>query len=395
MRARARGTGNVYQPSYKDRATGEKRLSPYFHIRYRVNGRQKRERTECTNQRAAESILRKRLEDVEAGRPTGPAIERTTLADVLGRRDEHGQVVGGLLVDYFTNKRKSLPRVEDSIQHLKAFLGEHARARSIDEQRIAEYVAHRLTEGAANGTINRELTALKRGFRLAARSGRVARVPYIAMLKEAAPRSGFVEREQLDAILAGLPEILRAVVMAAYLTGWRVASEILTREWRHVDFDAGWLRLEPGETKNGDGRMFPLTAELRAVLEAQRAYTEDVGRATGRVVALVFHRRGKRVASFRRAWQAACAAAGLPHLIPHDLRRTAVRNLERAGVPRSTAMKLVGHVTESVYRRYAITDEAMLKEGAAKLSAFHESTRTIAARKVVSIQAGKARGGRS
>ena len=64
-------------------------------------------------------------------------------------------------------------------------------------------------------------------------------------------------------------------------------------------------------------------------------------------------------------------AAGIPWRIPHDFRRTAVRNLERAGVPRSVAMKLVGHKTESVYRRYAIVAEADLREGVAKLAALH------------------------
>jgi hypothetical protein len=65
--------------------------------------------------------------------------------------------------------------------------------------------------------------------------------------------------------------------------------------------------------------------------------------------------------------------------IPHDFRRTAVRNLERAGVPRSAAMRMVGHKTEAIYRRYAIVDEAMMREGAEKLGAFHEADRKEAA----------------
>jgi hypothetical protein len=60
-----------------------------------------------------------------------------------------------------------------------------------------------------------------------------------------------------------------------------------------------------------------------------------------------------------------------PLRIPHDFRRTAVRNLERAGVPRSTAMAMVGHRTESIYRRYAIFDETMLQEGAERLTALY------------------------
>jgi integrase len=82
----------------------------------------------------------------------------------------------------------------------------------------------------------------------------------------------------------------------------------------------------------------------------------------------VFHRRGKPIASLRRAWAKAYEKAGVPGRIPHDLRRSAVRNLERAGVPRSTAMKMVGHKTEAIYRRYAIVDEVMLREGAARLA---------------------------
>jgi integrase len=147
---------------------------------------------------------------------------------------------------------------------------------------------------------------------------------------KAAPRSGFVDRDQLDAILLHLPEPVRVVVFVAYLTGWRIASEVLTRQWKHVDFKAGFLRLEPGETKNGEGRMFKLFPELREVLERQRQYTDDVERERGQIVPWIFHRNGKPITSFRKSWDRACTKAGYPGLIPHDMRRSAVRNLERA-----------------------------------------------------------------
>lgn len=97
-------------------------------------------------------------------------------------------------------------------------------------------------------------------------------------------------------------------------------------------------------------------------------------RRTGQVVRHVFHRDGDRMKSIRGAWTGATKRAGLPEAWFHDLRRTAVENLERAGVPRSVAMKLTGHKTESVYRRYAIADEAALQEDVEKLAELHQET---------------------
>ena len=193
------------------------------------------------------------------------------------------------------------------------------------------------------------------------------------MLQEHNARTGFFERSEFDAVLTHLPADLRIIFEVAYITGWRVKSEILTRQWAHVDFRSGWLRLEPGETKNDEGRQFPLTSDLRAVLERQRERTLVAEKSTGTTIFSMFHRSGQPIKSFRRAWVTACKKAGVPNRIPHDFRRTAVRNLERAGVPRSTAMKMVGHKTESIYRRYAIVDEAMLKEGALKLQTLHDT----------------------
>jgi integrase len=193
-------------------------------------------------------------------------------------------------------------------------------------------------------------------------------MPYIPMLKEANVRHGFFERAPFEAVRSRLAPELHGLVTAAYITGWRTASELQPLPWRQVDLAAGTLRLEPGTTKNTDGRMFILTPELREVLEAQRRYTDQWQRARRRIIPWVFHRRGKVIRDFRTAWRRACDAAHVPGRIPHDLRRTAVRNLERAGVPRSVAMKMVGHKTEAIYRRYAIVDEAMLREGAEKLA---------------------------
>jgi len=249
------------------------------------------------------------------------------------------------------------------------------RAAHVTTADINTYIVSRQSEGAANASINRELAALKRAYSLAMRSSppRVHVRPYIPMLEENNTRTGFFEEHQFRAVQAALPIIYQGVVGFAYITGWRVAAEVLPLQWHQVDFGVGTVRLEPGTTKNKEGRTFYMTPELRATLEGQRAASDALQRTQGAIIPWVFHRNGEPIKGFRKAWKAACIAAGCPGRIPHDFRRTAVRNLERAGVPRSTAMKMVGHKTESVYRRYAIVDQQMLREGSEKYAAGQSS----------------------
>ena len=115
-------------------------------------------------------------------------------------------------------------------------------------------------------------------------------------------------------------------------------------------------------TRGNDSRL-----EVRSALEEQERLEQDLSRR-GVICPWVFHRQGKVVRNFRAAWKVACGAAGCPGRTPHDLRRTAVRNFERAGVPRSIAMQTTGHRTESVYRRYDIVDEADLVDGLRRMS---------------------------
>jgi integrase len=133
-----------------------------------------------------------------------------------------------------------------------------------------------------------------------------------------------------------------------------------------VDWHGRAVRLDPGTTKNREGRTSPFTTALEKLLKGQLAEHERL-KKVNRIVALVFHRNGKRIKDLRGAWDAACTAAGCPGRILHDFRRTAVRNIERAGVPRSAAMSMMGHKTEAIYRRYAIVDAGALRDAAAKI----------------------------
>jgi integrase len=336
--------------------TGEVRELPTIWIKYYQNGRMVRESTGTTKETVARRMLRSREGDVEKGIPIVPQMGKVTFDDAA--KD--------LVNDYEVNRKRSLAGLKRRIKrHLQPVFG-GKRLIAISTSDIRAYAAGRQSEGAANATINRELSALKRMFSLAVQAGKLHAKPYIPMLAENNTRRGFFEPAQFEAVKTRLPEALQGVVTFAYLTGWRLTSEVLPLEWRQVDWNGRLVRLDPGTTKNGEGRSFPLTAALEHLLKAQLAEHERLKKA-GRIVALVFHRGGKRIKDFRKAWGSACAAAGCPGRIPHDFRRTAVRNLERASVPRSSAMAMVGHKTEAIYRRYAIVDAGALREAAARL----------------------------
>ena len=170
---------------------------------------------------------------------------------------------------------------------------------------------------------------------------------------------------------------LRGIVAFAYITGWRTPSEILSLEWRQVDLNAGEVRLDPGSTKNGDGRVFPFTRDLRRVLDDQQILAETLTHEQGLIARYVFcyttgKKAGQRIteSGFNKAWRQARVAAGCPGRIPHDFRRTAVRTLVRAGVPERVAMTLTGHKTRSIFERYNITSPGDLRDAARRLDAY-------------------------
>jgi len=289
--------------------------------------------------------------------------------------------------DYTVNTKKALAVITRRIEkHLRPYFGTR-RLASLKRDDIVSYIKHRQTQGivnkkgerrkdVSNAEINRELQLLKRSFSLAIKGGRIAMRPDIPMLAEDNVRQGFFEREQFESVQAHLPDDIQPVIEFAYLTGWRINSEVLTLEWRQVDFDGAEVRLEPGTTKNKKGRTFPFTMALRALLEERQIEHERLKKA-GHIVPNVFWRmvadkRGgvkkpRAILRFEKEWKAACKAAGCPARIPHDLRRTAVRNLVRAGIPQTVAMALTGHKTDSVFRRYDIVSAIDLKDAARRL----------------------------
>jgi integrase len=171
-------------------------------------------------------------------------------------------------------------------------------------------------------------------------------------VKENNVRTGFLSDEEYAALLAELPAELKPLFVTAYETGIRL-GELKVIRWSQVDLNEGFITLERGETKNGEGRVAPVLAgDMRDLLTTAKSERD----ASWPKSPWVFNREGEPIKDFRASWEAACKRAGVPDLKFHDLRRTAVRNMRRAGVPQVVRMKISGHKTDSMERRYNIVD---------------------------------------
>ncbi len=172
-------------------------------------------------------------------------------------------------------------------------------------------------------------------------------------LPEKNARQGFFETDEFERLLPHLPPPINDMARLAFLTDWR-RGEVVELTWDMVDRTAGEIRLP--DTKNGKPRTLPLDEEFAGLIERRwlaRQYVTGNGAALS---AFVFHRQGRQVHRdvFLKQWKAACRAAELAGKLFHDFRRTAARNLIRGGVPQSVAMRITGHETDSMFRRYDI-----------------------------------------
>ena len=351
---RKKGDGSVFQ------------RGAVWWIKYYGNGKPYRETSGSNKESEARKLLKKRLGEIVLGRFVGPEAERVTIRELAE----------DYLNDYRVNGRKSLDKAERMVKRLDEddeeidselmdYFGD-CRAHSVGTDRVKAYIAKRLEAGAANATINRELAALKRMFNLGVQAQKIYRKPYIPMLEENNVRQGFFEHGEFVAFRKALPDYLQPPVTFAYYTGWR-KQEILSLKWNQVDLNALTVRLEVGTTKNRAGRLVILDGELLETIQGQwerRKVAEIPGQSPTLLCPFVFHRDGKTIKDYRDAWNEARKATGLTTKILHDFRRTAVRDMVRAGVHEKVAMMISGHKTRSVFDRYNIVSEDDLREAA-------------------------------
>ena len=335
-RRRMRGMGRIF----------ERKGGAHLWISYYHRGKEIRESAESPDRKQAEKLLKARLKEIAAdqlgAKPfIGPTQQRVTVGELLGALEAHYRLQGTL----------SQP-VTSHLKPVKATFGDR-RAVNVTSEAVDSYIESRLAEKVAPSTINRELQLLAQSYRLAIQRNHLSTMPAIRRLSETGrERKGFFEMAELQAVIHNLPEHLQDFTRFAFFTGWR-KGEIISLRWSDVDGQV--IRLRPEEAKNKHGRQVPLEGELRAILErrwAARQYTSSNGTAS--LSAYVFHRRGEPIGDFKKSWKKACKAAGVPGKLFHDARRTAVRNMVRAGVPERVAMEISGHRTRSIFDRYNI-----------------------------------------
>ena len=288
------------------------------------------------------------------------------------------------LVDYKNRSDKDSSRLIIGWNHLKDRFAK-MRVQDVTTAEINKYIAGRRGEGMSNGTINREVALLRAMFNLGTKQTpiMVDRIPaFPTRLIEPPPRKGFVRDKEYAVLAANAKDLwLRALIAAAYSFGFR-KGELLNLRVRQVDLLERLIQLEEGSTKNDEARKVYMTEEVFQLLqECVRGKKPND---------FVFTRDGGgRVVDPREEWYSLCVSSGLGQWIPakrkngeefkayrglnlHDFRRSAIRNMTRRGVNDTTAMKISGHKTRSVFMRYNIVDERDLAEAARKIEAGRE-----------------------
>jgi integrase len=352
-----RGDGYYYQRHKDGCATTAKdgtteTCACVWWIGYRFRGKLLRESAGRT-ERDAKRKLRERMKAIHGDRFLGPQEDRLSIGDLLSALETHLQVKGASL-------RSAAP-------HIKAARSHFGMERAVDltAARIERFQAEELAAESpkAPATINRIVGTLRQAFRLARKQERLSRMPVFPMLPEKNARQGFVEPATFEKIAAALPPDLADVARFAYSTGWR-KGQLSKLKWEHVDRTNRLVTVPGTITKNGKPQTIPLEGELWSLIE-RRWLRREVKRRNRPVFLspFVFHRGdGKVVGDFRKKWAKACATAKVAALLFHDLRRSSVRNMVRAGVDRDVAKSISGHKTDSMFSRYNITDEKDQRE---------------------------------
>jgi len=331
----------------------------YWYAQFYREGRQIRISTKTEVKEEAKKSLRRFMGDTERGITPENELRKVRYADLRA----------ALLQNYVERGNKSLQTMADGSETVwglkpldeyfeyKAKNGEPENpglpVTQMTTDAARDFARDRLADGLSNDTVNGSLRLLRRMLNIAHEDKKIQVVPKIRLLKSSPARKGFLAKEQFDSLLSFLPVNLKPLVTFLYYCGVRL-GEAEQIEWRQIDLGAALIRLEEDQTKNSEARTVPLPDVLVEMLEQVEPKEGTVFDTT----------------NLRKAWQKACVAAALgtfievegkadpryTGLIIHDLRRSAIKNLMKAGVNEKVAMKISGHKTRTVFDRYHIVD---------------------------------------
>lgn len=369
-----KGGGRVFRPvKHRGECTQDARRGwrlcecppfPYWHIAYwgpKGEGKwgEIRESSHSDDERKARRLLRERLSAIDshkAGRAPfiGPKKERATVRDHLAAYVRHSEI----------RRLASLPQIRNCVHHLNGFCGE-TRATAVNLDLFNRYVGAKRAEGLEDSTIDRHIESLGAAFSLAVRDGRALTRPQFPKLSKpnANARQGFLSAAECAALLVAVDHDDARDFFAWFRwTGMR-PKEIRSLSWACFDRDDWTIRLAHREAKIGVGRALPLAGPWREVVErriARRRLDCD----------LIFHFEGRRMPNLAKRWKRACAAAGIEGRVMYDLRRTAARDMLRAGIPWAVVKQITGHKTDAMLTRYNIIDDADLRGAPEKMARY-------------------------
>ena len=325
-----------------------------YWIDYYVSGHRKRERI-GPDKRLAEMVLRKRKVEIAEGK----CLERRK--PIATTFDE----LADAYLKYARENKRSWDWDATSIKKLSEDFG-GKRLTEITLAAVERYKAFRMASKTiyrrhpTPATWNRKLACLKHMFNVA-RKGLIELkggvptenpVSAVEFLEEHNIRDRVLTPEEFARMLEVSPDYLKPVLQWACHTGMR-KGEILGLTWDRVDLRAGFIRLKGIDTKTGEARSIPIGRELRQVLQRLPLAVDSPGNR----VPYVFTRNGRRIKSIREIFSRVCRDVGLTNVVFHDQRHTATTILRRAGVDALTAMKITGHRTMAVFKRYNTIDE--------------------------------------
>jgi integrase len=316
---------------------------------YSIGGKRHQESTGTTSKREALEVLRKRIGDRRAGR----LIASPDKVSVRHLRELS-------VKQYDIDRLRTKDRLIQYWKHLEKFFGLETRVLDVTATRLDDFAVARLAEGASPQTKNNELSALRRGFRLAIEKGLLATMPTFNLPKVLNARNGFFTEGELAALMLELSQDIRDLVQFLAGTGWR-REEVRLLQWSMVDMEAGVIRLEQLRSKSGEPRVFPFALAPALKILIERRWQSRNG-------LFVFQQNGQPIGigAIRSAWKRATKRAGMPGRLVHDLRRTAAREFRKNGIDEGTIMKLCGWTTRSMFDRYNIVDESDLARAVAR-----------------------------